>query len=151
MAGMTEGKTERAMMYWNFEAQKENTMKIEGWIETHSIQFSINDLSRQLSVDEDICRKVVESNPLVRTIEGAIGKSGPQKRYVSVATPPRATIAGTFEVFNLTERERDTLGRDARADYYELVRVKSLCLHQGKVKHPFTSGGRTPKIRFSNS
>ena len=87
---MTERRWERGITLWNFQVQKEATMKIEGWIETHPIQFSIMDLSAQLGVGEELCKRVVEASPLVNTIDGAIGKSGPQKkvRFSGHSTPP---------------------------------------------------------------
>lgn len=130
---MIEGRTERAFIYQTFWLTKEDTMKIEAWIETHPIKFSVRELADTLNVSEQLCKKVVESNPLVRIIDQAMReKAGPQKRYVSVAELPSSTQEGIREEADMIEKYLDELGREARADFYELIRVRRLCLHQGK-------------------
>jgi len=129
---MIESGRDRALALWNFEQVKHATMQIEAWIESHSIRFSIKELSELTGVSPELCKRIVESNPLVDVIYGDMKISGPQKRYQSIAIPPAPTDAGNLEVFNQTERERDEMGREARRDFYELVRLRSLCLHQGK-------------------
>jgi len=128
---MIEGKTERAFIYQTFWITKEDTMKIEAWIETHPIKFSVRELADTLDVSEQLCKKVVESNPLVRIIDEAMKeKAGPQKRYISLAQPLIPTDAGLLEEAEIVRKYSDELGRGAREEYYYSIEVASLSIPQ---------------------
>lgn len=131
---MTEGRQYRENVYTIFDQAKDGAMKIESWLETHPINFSIKGLAEELGVSLALCRKVVESSPLVIINEDAIGRPGPQKRYKSIAIIPEPTSDGIVEEFLSTINASDELGRDARADFYELIRVRTLALHYGRRK-----------------
>lgn len=129
---MIEGKAERAIIFQNFQAAKDSVRKTEAWIESHNIRFSVRWLVALLGVSEGLCGRVVESNPLVRVVDEKLLKPGPQQRYISMAILPSPTLEGIQEEADMTRRYLDASGRGARADFYELIRVRSLCLHQGK-------------------
>lgn len=136
--GMKESKAQRLSVLEKFEATKEAVAKIEAYIETHPGKFSIMELEEKLKVGYELAKRVVESHPLVRVVDEELRrKPGPQKRFISIAVPPAPTLEGAMEEFQMTSRYLDTLGRDARADFYELIRIRSLCLHQKKRRYRY--------------
>jgi hypothetical protein len=131
---MVESKAQRLAAREEFETTKEGVAKIEAYVETHPGKLSIMELEKKLKVGYALCKRVIESHPLVGVVDERLkNKPGPQKRYISFAVPPPPTPEGIIEETMMTKgRLFDKLGMDARADFFELIRVRSLALHQRK-------------------
>jgi hypothetical protein len=130
---MIESRHARLLTLEEFENKKYTIGKVEAWIETHPGKFSIVDICDAVHVSYQIAKPIIESSPLVSVVDEELKrKPGPQKRYLSVAVLPDPTPEGLEEEANVIRRYSDTLGKEAREDFHELVRVRRLFLHQGK-------------------
>ncbi|MDO8341278.1 MAG: hypothetical protein Q7T59_04860 [Candidatus Woesebacteria bacterium] len=131
---MIESKNQRFDYRNNYEKTKNAIEKIETFIETHPGPFSVTGLFIGLGVSRKLAKRVVESHPLVKPYNEEIrDKSGPQKRYFSMAVLPDPTPEGTKEVDQYFDKyKNDEIRKGAREDYFELIRIRSLGLKKGK-------------------
>jgi hypothetical protein len=131
---MIERENQRFDFRNNYEKTKNAIEKIEIFIETHPGPFSITELFKEMGVSRKLTKKIVESHPLVKPYNEEIrDKSGPQKRYFSIAVLPDPTPEGTKEVGQYFDKYKDDeIRRGAREDYFELIRIRSLGLKKGK-------------------
>lgn len=136
---MIESKSQRFDYRKNFEKTKNAIEKIETFIETHPGPFSITGLFIGLGVSQKLAKRVVESHPLVKPYNEEIrDKSGPQKRYFSMAVLPDPTPEGTLEVDRYFKKYKDDeIRRGARSDFFQLVEERSLCLRNKRRFKPW--------------
>jgi hypothetical protein len=143
---MTESRGDFRFALAIFEKQKMAANQIDGWIHTHPGEISIESLSIQFDIEKDYCRRMVESNPDIITTINTNDNVGHQKVYTSIAILLPKTTSDTpihSQIDNTNKVKK--VGIDARADFYELIRIRSLNLHQGKRRHFF--GSHYPKLK----
>lgn len=96
----------------------EDVMLVTSFLEAHGGQrFTIDQAAAYTELDHSRCQALLANNPLVNQLQ----ETGRGPQFLSIAEPLIPTLEGLLEVMQLRNAYLDTLGREAREDFFELI------------------------------